>query len=265
MIKKLYSEGLVTRPLSELAEGAIKLAKEGFVMYDFLHRTITAKAEWLCKYNEAKQIFLNPECTSARVAVGEIFTQPALAETLEKYFVSVEGLESFYSGEMAGVVSQASREAMNPVTHKAGLLAPSDMAGYQAVFRSPVTFAYRAPDGELYTIHGANMPFSGRALKHHRPPSRRGFSLFYEHWCDHKAPPMINLTVLLMSVLIRVVRSPHNEAHSRSVRADRNRTKESRSRPLHGHSKRRPLSFILVYFHDNLDLRRLRGSEHVHG
>ena len=129
-------------------------------MYDFLHRTISAKAYLLCRDPAAKEAFLKSDC-SVKVAVGETFKQPLLAKTLSTLFQSTGSLTSFYTGTMAEVVAKASRDAKNPVTGKAGLLQTTDMKGYKAVYRRPVHFSYRAPDGALYTIHGASMPFSG--------------------------------------------------------------------------------------------------------
>ena len=54
----------------------------------------------------------------------------------------------------------------NHITGRAGGLALSELAGYKAVYRDPVAFSYRAPDGKLYMVHGAPMPFSGAAFTH---------------------------------------------------------------------------------------------------
>lgn len=161
MIMRLYEDKLVTRPLRELAAGALRLAREGFPMYDFLYSQIVDKQHLLCWNAAATEVFLTPDCTMPKVAVNDTFQQPWLAETLEKYFQSPETLAAFYHGDMAHTLVEAARNAKNPETGKAGLLALSDLEGYQAVYRKPVMFSYRAPDGLLYNIYGATMPFSG--------------------------------------------------------------------------------------------------------
>jgi len=116
MIMRLYEDKLVTRPLRELAAGALRLAREGFPMYDFLYSQIVDKQHLLCWNAAATEVFLTPDCTMPKVAVNDTFQQPWLAETLEKYFQSPETLAAFYHGDMAHTLVEAARNAKNPET-----------------------------------------------------------------------------------------------------------------------------------------------------
>jgi len=47
--------------------------------YDFLHRTIYAYKDYICRDPAAKGYFLNADCSDVKVAIGETFTNPDYA------------------------------------------------------------------------------------------------------------------------------------------------------------------------------------------
>lgn len=161
LLIKLVEEGLTSLPLSQLAAPAIKLAEEGFVMYEGLHMAIAQSASKLARDDAASKVFLTDDRSGPKAAIGELFFQPDLAETLRRYFTSVDGLREVYQGSLADEIIAASRRGVNPVTQKYGLLASEDLKGYKAVRREAVRYTYHDSAGRPFNITGANMPFSG--------------------------------------------------------------------------------------------------------
>lgn len=141
---------------------AIRIAREGFPMYEILHRQITLNLERLSKFESSRTLFLKTateEPGSPLVpiaAVGEIFRNPDLAATLE--LLGEKGPEEFYTGGLAREIVDAARRNPYPATGMAGLLTMADMARYRAVNRAAVRSTYRG-----YTVWGAPPPSSGGA------------------------------------------------------------------------------------------------------
>ena len=179
-----------TWTLPRVAAPAIRLAGQGFPMYQDLHDMVVANAPRLHRYPATAALFLadpgNASSAVPRVAVGETFANPDLAATLQDIFGDADGagVVDFYNGTLAGeiVAAQGTGPANgggNPVTGKWGLVSRADLASYRAVFREPVASAYRyrnysacahgggRADGcdtvRSVALFGSAMPYSGGA------------------------------------------------------------------------------------------------------
>lgn len=144
-------------PLSTILGPAIALAEDGFVMYDGLHSSIQSSISKLRRFEATADLFLSPDRSAPRVAVGELFQNPDLASTLR--LLATVGAQAFYTeGPLPGEIAEAAQNAVNEVTGKFGLMAPGDIEGYKAVYREPVRSTYRGRE-----ILGFPMPSSGGA------------------------------------------------------------------------------------------------------
>lgn len=117
-------------PLTTLAEPAIRLAREGFIVTDPFSRRLSNGAERLRKDPEAARIFL-PGGEPPRP--GQTFKQTDLARTLEQWAKS-DG-ETFYRGSTATAIA----EWMG----KRGLVTLEDLKRYEPVWRTPLVGNYR--------------------------------------------------------------------------------------------------------------------------
>ena len=144
-----------TMTLAQVMQPAIKLAEQGFVMYRGMHDSIAANLNKLSRFQATRALYLNPAGTAPRVAVGDIFANPDLADTLR--LLSDEGAAAFYSeGPLPVEIVAAAHDAVNENTGKYGLMSQADLAGYAAVYRSPIISTYRGR-----TLIGMPMPASG--------------------------------------------------------------------------------------------------------
>lgn len=134
-------------PFATLVRPAIKLAKEGFIIYPGLARAIEAKKDKLCKFPSSKKIFLNDDCSPKKA--GELLVQADLARTLE--LIARDKKEGFYRGEVAEKII-ASQVKNN------GLITQKDLDGYIVKKRKPVQGTFRG-----YKIMSMPPPSSGGA------------------------------------------------------------------------------------------------------
>jgi len=118
-------------PWARLVEPAIDLAR-GFTVGERLVRSYAPHVvAGLRRFSSSAAIFL-PE---GRVpAVGDTLRQPDLAETLGR--IRDRGADGFYRGETADRIVEEMRRG-------GGLLGHADLAGYRALWRPPLRFAYR--------------------------------------------------------------------------------------------------------------------------
>lgn len=118
-------------PWSRLVEPAVGLA-EGFeVKPRFLDSLPPHIVAGLRRFPTSAAIFLPG---GDRPAPGTVLRQRELADTLRR--IRDEGAEGFYRGDTAdGIVAEMERGG--------GLITSDDLAGYRAVWRSPVRFDYR--------------------------------------------------------------------------------------------------------------------------
>lgn len=127
-------------PWSELLTPAIGYAKDGF--------TIAAKQY---QYRDDVQSLFkgatNFNDYFGSMKVGQRFTQPELAQTLER--IADKGVSEFYQGKTADLlVAQMQADK--------GLITKQDLADYTAVWRNPIAIAWRGN-----TVYTAPPPSSG--------------------------------------------------------------------------------------------------------
>ncbi len=117
-------------PLARLLEPAIHYARAGFPVTESQQQnTLTTRGELETSPGWA-EVFL-PE--GAVPAVGSLFKQPALAETLSR--LAKAGLEDFYRGELARSIAADLARAGAPLT-------ADDLAGQQAKVGEPLALAH---------------------------------------------------------------------------------------------------------------------------
>jgi gamma-glutamyltranspeptidase / glutathione hydrolase len=108
-------------PWARLLEPAIRLAERGFAL------PARTAADFATEdRNNFRDYF--------RGAAGDTLRQPELAATLRR--IAAQGADGFYRGETARLVVEEMRRG-------GGLITLDDLAGYQAIWRPPVTGVYR--------------------------------------------------------------------------------------------------------------------------
>lgn len=119
-------------PWSETVLPAIKLAREGFPMYDALAEALEQMKDVLHKDPEALRTFYNE--TGEVPPLGAMVYQENLAKTLE--LISSKGADGFYKGPVANAI-------IKTISKKGGILSHKDLASYKMVERTPVTGMYK--------------------------------------------------------------------------------------------------------------------------
>jgi gamma-glutamyltranspeptidase/glutathione hydrolase len=137
-----------TISLEEALEPAIELARRGFVVDTPFALAIAADTERIALFEATTALYLDED--GQPLAAGDTFSNPDLADTLE--LIAQQGIEVFYEGEIAeDIVAAVQNAEFNP-----GVMELTDLAGYRAVRREPVSTTYRG-----YEVYGMNMPTSG--------------------------------------------------------------------------------------------------------
>ncbi|MGK9283786.1 gamma-glutamyltransferase [Sinorhizobium meliloti] len=134
-----------TRPLKELIDPAIKLAREGFVLEQGDIESFDGETERLARDPAAAAIFLKPD--GQPFAAGDRLVQTDLAASLSS--IAEKGTDAFYKGAIADAIVKAS-------TDKGGILAKEDFERYQVRELEPVKCNYRG-----YDIVSSPPPSSG--------------------------------------------------------------------------------------------------------
>jgi len=123
-----------------LVAPAVELASKGFPAgYTFVEQLHAARN--LEKDSESKRVFLK------KIEVGDNFTQPDLARTLQR--VAKSGAIDFYEGETAKLLADA-------MGKHGGLISLADLKNYTAVERAPLQGQYKD-----YDVIAAPPPSSG--------------------------------------------------------------------------------------------------------
>ena len=123
-----------SKPLAELAEPAIALARDGFVVDHFLARSLAAKAPILARFPTSKAAFFAGD---APLAAGARLRQADLAATLERF--AKDGFDGFYRGETAKLITaQMQRDG--------GVISAEDLANYTPAWRDALRGTYRGYD-----------------------------------------------------------------------------------------------------------------------
>ncbi|MCA8977161.1 MAG: gamma-glutamyltransferase [Planctomycetes bacterium] len=120
-----------TSSLPKLVGPAIRLAREGIVVDQFLAASLRAEAKFLGRFESTRRIFFDGD---EPLRQGAVLIQEDLAATLERY--AEKGLEGFYGGRTAElIVAQMERDG--------GFVTAADLAAYSVREREPVRGTYR--------------------------------------------------------------------------------------------------------------------------
>lgn len=134
-------------PWAQLFDPAIRLAEEGYVVTPLLATRLGSMAKFWEDIPALRALYWQDGHPKR---AGDRITNPALAQALRR--IAAGGADEFYKGSTARAISAAVATApRNPVA-----LTLADLAGYQAVMRSPVCGQYRT-----YRICGMGPPSSG--------------------------------------------------------------------------------------------------------
>ena len=132
-------------PLSRSLAPAIKLARDGYPLYERLQGGIRYKHEILARSPDAAAAFLTP--AGEVPPIGFVIKQPALARTLEA--MAAQGAKGFYEGRVANQLVAGVRAG-------GGIWTLDDLRNYRVVERKPLYGTYRGA-----RIVSASPPSSG--------------------------------------------------------------------------------------------------------
>jgi gamma-glutamyltranspeptidase/glutathione hydrolase len=118
-------------PLRRSLEPAIRLARNGFPVYERLERGYASRRTVMERYRGTRAVFL---VDGRPLRQGEIFRQPDLARTLER--LGRHGFDGFYRGPVA-------KKLLTGVNAEGGRWNMDDLTGYRIVEREPLHFHYR--------------------------------------------------------------------------------------------------------------------------
>lgn len=137
-------------PLSDLADAAVGLAREGVVVNATQAYVIEILGEIAMSTREIAAVYA-PQ--GRLLAEGDLYRNPELADALER--LGREGPEPFYTGDIAAAVIEW-------LDGRGAMLTAADLAAYEAVARPPVCVSYR-----------------GREVLTNPPPSAGGTLIAY--------------------------------------------------------------------------------------
>ena len=132
-------------PLKVSLAPAIRLARDGFPLYERVQGALRAKREELLRSADAARVFLTAD--GAVPDVGAVIKQPDLAATLEA--IAAEGAKGFYAGRVA-------KDLVDGVRAGGGIWTLADLASYRVIERKPLVGNYRGA-----RIVSASPPSSG--------------------------------------------------------------------------------------------------------
>jgi gamma-glutamyltranspeptidase / glutathione hydrolase len=119
-------------PFARLFEPAIALAENGETVSQTMEWWINSKKSVLSRLPETKKVFTKPDGTF--YAKGDLFRQPALAETLRK--VAAQGARYIYDGDWG-------RKFVAVIQQNGGRITREDMTNYQARWEEPLQTKFR--------------------------------------------------------------------------------------------------------------------------
>ena len=117
-------------PLRRALAPAIRIARDGFVVYERLAKGYESRRAVMERYAGTRAVFL---ADGDAPEVGEVLRQPDLARTLE--LIAERGHAGFYAGETA-------RELLASVEAEGGRWTAAELAGYRVRERAPIRFDY---------------------------------------------------------------------------------------------------------------------------
>ncbi|MEW9797340.1 gamma-glutamyltransferase [Alteromonas sp. CYL-A6] len=121
-------------PMTKILSPAIEYARKGFPVSELIAYYWQMNVERIGQYDGFSDIFM-PNGHAPRK--GEIFTNPALAATLEK--IATGGRDAFYKGDIARTIDAYMAE-------QGGFLSYEDLAAHQGEWVTPVSTNYRGYD-----------------------------------------------------------------------------------------------------------------------
>jgi gamma-glutamyltranspeptidase/glutathione hydrolase len=116
--------------LSKSLAPAIRIAREGFPVYERLASGYRSRAKVMERYAGTREVFL---ADGDAPEVGELLVQPDLARTLEA--IAKGGFDGFYRGDVAG-------RLLAGVEGEGVRWTAQDLAGYRVKEREPLRFEY---------------------------------------------------------------------------------------------------------------------------
>ena len=119
-------------PLQTSLQPAIRLAREGYPLYERLQNIIQNKQTQLKRSPDAARVFLTKQ--GEVPPVGYVIKQPELARTLEMF--ATKGAEGYYKGAFAKQLAEGVRKL-------GGIWTEQDLADYRAVEREPIVGTYK--------------------------------------------------------------------------------------------------------------------------
>ncbi|MFN8574806.1 MAG: gamma-glutamyltransferase [Gemmatimonadaceae bacterium] len=119
-----------TKPLRDVMQPAIRLARDGFLVDSSLFGSLTSSKGYLGRFDAVKVFYPQGE----PLKPGTLFKQPALAHTLQ--LIADQGPQGFYGGETADSLVAGMKRGGGLITHE-------DLKGYQPVWRTPIVSTYR--------------------------------------------------------------------------------------------------------------------------
>jgi gamma-glutamyltranspeptidase/glutathione hydrolase len=118
-------------PLAESIAPAIRLARDGFPLYDRMHLGLKYKQKLIQRWPGGAAIFL---VDGELPEIGHVIRQPALAGTLQR--LADQGRDGFYAGQPAADMVEEVRAA-------GGIWTLEDLARYSVKERAPIEFSYQ--------------------------------------------------------------------------------------------------------------------------
>jgi gamma-glutamyltranspeptidase/glutathione hydrolase len=131
-------------PLKTSLAPAIRIAREGFPVYERMARGYQQRADVMRRYPGTREVY---ERNGRAIAEGDTFRQPELAHTLE--LLAEKGFDGFYRGETAKKLLAGVRDA-------GGRWTAEDLSAYHVKERAPISFEFRG-----WKITTAPPPSSG--------------------------------------------------------------------------------------------------------
>ncbi len=131
-------------PWKDLLAPAIRLAREGFAVYEELSAALSENEETLGKFPASRKIFFRGE---RPLTSGELLVQSDLALSLE--IIAKGGAQEFYQGKICDLFLKSSKE-------HGGLLSKKDFAQYKTLVRAPVEGNFKE-----YKVYSMGPPSSG--------------------------------------------------------------------------------------------------------
>ncbi|HEX3912760.1 MAG TPA: gamma-glutamyltransferase [Steroidobacteraceae bacterium] len=119
-------------PLKQSLQPAIRLARDGFPLYERLQYAIKFKRDLLARSPDAAKAFLTPDGNVPEV--GALLKQENLAHTLEA--IANQGAKGFYAGKVAA-------ELVAGVRAGGGIWTLADLKAYNVAERKPLIGEYR--------------------------------------------------------------------------------------------------------------------------